>query len=161
MERSVISHGRHIPPVKIYLIGSLRNQRVPELANELRKHFPNATIFDDWFSAGPEADDYWQKYEKMKGLSLKDALKGEAARNVFTFDKRHLDSSDVCILLTPAGKSGHLELGYFLGCGKPGFVHFTEDPDRWDVMYQFATAVTTGFGDLVSEVDKVIGSSKA
>jgi nucleoside 2-deoxyribosyltransferase len=40
----------------------------------------------------------------------------------------------------PAGKSGHLELGYMIGCGKPCIIYFNEEPDddRWDVMVQFA-----------------------
>jgi hypothetical protein len=38
----------------------------------------------------------------------------------------------------PAGKSGHLELGYAIGSGKRGFVCFDQEPDRWDVMYRFA-----------------------
>ena len=37
----------------------------------------------------------------------------------------------------PAGKSGHLELGYMIGQGKPCFVFFEEEPERWDVMHQF------------------------
>jgi nucleoside 2-deoxyribosyltransferase len=39
----------------------------------------------------------------------------------------------------PAGKSGHLELGYVSGKGKPTYVLFDHEPERWDVMYQFAT----------------------
>ena len=46
----------------IYLIGSMRNPAVPVLANNLRKE--GFKVFDDWSSPGPEADDYWQDYEK-------------------------------------------------------------------------------------------------
>ena len=38
----------------------------------------------------------------------------------------------------PAGKSGHIEFGYLVGQGKPGFVLFDAVPERYDVMYQFA-----------------------
>ena len=53
---------------KIYLIGSLRNAKIAEIANKLRS--AGHEVFDDWFGAGPEADDFWQKYEeKMPNLN--------------------------------------------------------------------------------------------
>lgn len=131
----------------IYLIGSLRNPVVPEVGNHLREL--GYYVFDDWFAAGPEADDWWQKYEKFKGVAYDDALAGEAAQNVFQFDKRNLDAATSCVLIMPAGKSGHLELGYMIGKGKPGYVLFDQEPERWDVMYNFADGVAFNFGDLV------------
>jgi hypothetical protein len=125
--------------VKIYLIGSLRNPKVTSLAIELRGHGLN--VFDDWMAAGPEADDYWMKYEKEKGHTYLEALDGNAAWHVFNYDKGHLSSSDVGILVLPAGKSGHLELGYIMGMGKRGFILMDKEPDRFDVMYRFAEQV--------------------
>ena len=125
---------------KIYLIGSLRNAKIAEIANKLRS--AGHEVFDDWFGAGPEADDFWQKYEEGKGHNYKEALDGYAANHVFNFDKHHLDRNDIAVLALPAGKSGHLELGYVIGTGKPGYILFDETmPDRWDVMYLFATGV--------------------
>lgn len=121
----------------IYVIGSLRGPRVPEVANQLR--VAGHEVFDDWYAAGPEADDYWQKYEENRGHNYREALDGYAARNVFAFDKKHLDRNEIAVLVLPAGKSGHLELGYFIGSGKPGYILFDDDVEncRWDVMYQF------------------------
>jgi len=133
--------------MKIYMIGSLRNPLVPTIAKQLRVAFPTWEIFDDWHAAGPHADDCWRDYEKDRGRSFIEALSGHAAKNVFAFDKRHLDSSDAVVLVAPAGKSGHLELGYMLGRGKPGFV-LIDSPERWDVMYQFATGVTNDLDEL-------------
>jgi hypothetical protein len=136
---------------KIYLIGSLRNSAVPEIAAKLREH--DHEVFDDWYSAGPEADDYWMTYEKNRGHNYKEGLEGYAAKHVFSFDKHHLDRNEIAILLLPAGKSGHLELGYFIGCGKPGYILFNgEMPDRWDVMYQFATGIFYDVNDLIAEL---------
>lgn len=130
----------------IYLIGSLRNPKVPEIANTLRSK--GLEVFDDWYAAGPEADDYWRDYEKSRGHSYLEGLKGYAARNVFQFDRNHLDRSESVVLVLPAGKSGHLELGYALGRGKLGYI-LLDDPERWDVMYQFATGIFTNLDDLV------------
>jgi len=121
---------------QIYIIGSLRNEKIPHIAKQLRGLGFN--VFDDWFSPGPEADEFWRKYEKVRGSTYKEALRNAAGTHVFEFDKFHIDESQIGVLIMPAGKSGHLELGYMIGQGKPCFVFFEEDPERWDVMHQFA-----------------------
>ena len=123
----------------LYLIGSLRNEKIPELAKTLRT--TGLDVFDDWYAAGPEADDYWKAYEKSRGSSYAEALGNYAARHVFEFDKYHLDRCDAALLALPAGRSGHLELGYVAGTGKPAFILLDGEADRWVVMYQFATKV--------------------
>lgn len=132
----------------IYLIGSLRNPEIPGLGHSLRDE--GWDVFDDWFAAGPEADDYWQKYETEKGSTYGEALEGWAAEHVFAFDKHHLLRSDIGLLVLPTGKSGHLEMGWMLGQGKRGYIYFPEgEPDRWDVMYQFADGVAFDFDVLI------------
>ncbi len=126
----------------IYVIGSLRNPEVTDVGNDLRDL--GLDVFDDWMAAGPEADDYWKTYETKRGHSYKEALDGYAAQHVFNFDKHHLDRCDAVILVLPAGRSGHLELGYAIGSGKPGFILLDQDykdEGRFDVMYNFATEV--------------------
>ncbi len=132
--------------MQIYLIGSLRNPAVPIVANDLRSQ--GYEVFDDWYAVGPKADDHWLEYEKGRGRTYAEALKGHAAQNTFHFDKRHIDASDVGVLVYPAGKSAHLELGYMIGQGKQGFILVEENPERWDVMTQFATGVAHSIKDL-------------
>lgn len=141
-------------PKRIYLIGSLRNPKVPETAAALRQ--TGHDVYDDWYAAGPEADDYWQRYEKARGRGMDAALHdGLASHYTFSADKEQLDRADVGVLLMPAGKSGHLELGYIIGRGKPGYVLFLDgEPERWDVMYRFANRVFFNLGDLVGELGK-------
>lgn len=135
----------------IYLIGSLRNPEVPKIANQLRSAGLN--VFDDWYAAGEIADDSWRDYEKARGRTYMEALQGAAAKNVFAFDKRHLDAASDVILVLPAGKSGHLELGWAIGKGKRGYI-LLDSPDRWDVMYQFADLVTDKLEDIVADIQK-------
>lgn len=134
----------------IYLIGSLRNPEVPKFANLLRTY--GFEVFDDWYAAGPEADDYWQKYEKARGHSFPQALQGHAAKHVYEYDRYHLDRADAGILMLPAGKSGHLEAGYLIGRGKPVNILCPKEPDRYDVMYQFADGVWTDENDLIERL---------
>ena len=138
---------------KIYLIGSLRNPKIPKVANSLRKL--NFDVFDDWFTAGPKADDYWQKYEKDRGHNYPKALEGLSAEHVFSFDLKHLNRADIAVLYLPAGKSGHLELGYAMGLGKKSYILFDEEPKRWDVMYKFTDGVFFDFKDLVEKLEEL------
>lgn len=137
--------------MKVYLIGSLRNPRIPVIARQLQVE--GFDVFADWFGAGERADDSWQEFETSMGRSYGDALYGPAAVNIFEFDRHHIETSEVVVLIAPAGKSGHLELGWALGKGKRGYVLFEEEPARWDVMYQFATDVFFSVEDLIDELD--------
>jgi len=133
----------------IYLIGSLRNPEIPKIAKVLRE--AGFETFDDWYAAGPEADDKWRDYEVGRGRSFKEALQGYAAGHVFEFDFKHLKRADTVVLVLPAGKSGHLELGWSLGQGKRGYI-LLDNPERFDVMYKLATGVFDKLEDLVSEI---------
>jgi len=135
---------------KIYLIGSLRNLQVPLIGKAIRAE--GYEVFDDWFSGGYEADDKWQAYEQTRGRHYGEALYGEAARNIFQFDLRHLNSSDAAVMVAPAGKSGHLELGY-MAKTKPTFILLPGEPERWDVMLQLATRVVFKLEDLIIELN--------
>ena len=124
----------------LYIIGALKNAEVPVFANEIQALGIEA--FADWFSPGEQADIKWKEYSKARGLTYAQALKAHAATHIFEFDKYHIDRCDAGVMLAPAGKSGHLELGYFIGKGKPGYIVFESEPDeKWDIMLQFATGI--------------------
>ena len=134
----------------VYLIGSLRNPRVPEIAKVLRA--AGLEVIDDWFSAGPNADDIWRDYEVQRGRSYVEALQGLHAGHVFDFDKRRLDHCDGVVMVLPCGRSGHMEFGYTRGQGKWGLILLDDpNPQRFDVMYKFANGVYTSLDDLVAE----------
>jgi nucleoside 2-deoxyribosyltransferase len=122
-----------------YLAGSLRNPRIPEFANQIVAE--GYEVFADWFNPGPAADDYHRDYARARGWSYRQFLEGPAAKNIFDFDKYHMSRCDALVLLMPAGKSAHLELGYTLGQGKPGYIVFEEEPERYEIMVQFATQI--------------------
>lgn len=135
----------------VYLIGSLRNPDIPVIASQLRK--TGHEVVDDWFAAGPEADDKWRNYEKARGRTYPQALReGLAADHVFRFDLFHVERADAGVLVSPCGKSGFLELGYMLGRGKKGYI-LLDSPDRWDVMFKFATNVYTSLDELVGALN--------
>jgi len=141
-------------PKTIYIIGALNNWNVVDFANELQALGFEA--FADWITPGPEADNFLLKYAKLRGWSYKQALESHAAKHVFEFDKSHIDRSDIVVMLMPAGKSGHLELGYARGCGKPGYILFDKEPERLDIMYQFASGIFFSKNELFAEL-KILG----
>lgn len=126
----------------LYLIGSLRNPRVPALAARLRKELPDVEVFDDWYAAGPEADDFWKSYEQDRGRGYIEALSGHAAQHVFDFDRTHLNRASHALLVLPAGKSGHMEVMYAqYGAGAKAAILLDNEDIRWDVMYQFIPTI--------------------
>ncbi len=132
----------------IYLAGSLRNPRIPEYHSALEYYY-DGEVFSDWYAAGPTADDSWKEYEQLLGNDYLTALEGPAAKNVYDFDKKHIDRAKYMVLALPAGKSGHLEMGYFLGTGRTGIIQLDSNDVRWDVMYQFASAVTRNIHETI------------
>lgn len=137
----------------LYLIGSLRNDKeVTAFAIKLQEAL-GIEVYASWASCGPNADDHWKTYELARGSDYAAALDGWSARNVFAHDKYHLDRTSGAVMLLPCGKSCHLELGYTIGMGKPGWI-MIDDPDRWDVMYRFAT-------DRVQSFEALVGSIRA
>lgn len=136
---------------KVYIIGSLANPRVPEVAAELRRFEYNA--FDEWYSAGRDADRSWQEHQQSIGRSYREALASAAAQNVFQFDKKHIDESAAVVMVGVGGRSAHLELGYAVGQRKPGFMLIEGDVPKWDVMALFATGICTSIDELVEALD--------
>lgn len=136
--------------MRIYVIGSLRNPEIPKIAATLREY--GHEVFDDWWAAGPKVDDYWQRYEQARGRTYAEALAAPIAGHNFYFDKEWLDWADCGILVAPAGKSAHLEIGYLAGQGKQTHIMLPEEPERWDLMYKFVTSVETSFPALLEKL---------
>src|SRR3990167_9668614 len=123
----------------VYIIGSLRNPIIPQVGAALRE--VGFEAFDDWYSASEDADDWLRDYYKSRNFTYKEILYSHAARHIFAFDLYHLDRADIGVLVMPAGKSGHMELCYMRGQKKPVYVLFDKEPERVDIMYQFANDV--------------------
>ena len=145
--------------INVYLIGSLRNPEIPNVANKLRD--AGYDVFDEWFSSGEKADDAWQEYCNKRGFTYKEALAGRHAQHVFALDRAYLDLSDVSVMVLPAGKSASLELGYTRGKGKPAFILLNgADEGRYEIMPNVATAVCRGMDELLFQLHDKFGAPK-
>jgi len=138
----------------VYIAGSLANTTIPTITSIATSYALAA--FSEWYTPGPEADVNWREYELSQGQSYLSALKRPAAQHIYNFDKRYIDASAGMLLVGPAGKSAHLELGYVLGQGKFGVIYLPEEPDRWDVMYNFASLVTHDIEEAFSFIKSAV-----
>lgn len=134
----------------IYLIGSLKNPRVPVVAEALRA--AGFDVFSDWYAPGPNADDHLRDYCRGRGLTYQQIMATEAVSHIVNFDMHWLGRADAAVLLAPAGKSAHLELGWALGKGKPGFILMEHEPERIDVMHYVANKVCHAVEELIGEL---------
>lgn len=134
----------------------MKNTLVPEVANLIETKL-GIEAFCDWYSPGEQADDKWRDYEKLRGRSFKEAFEGHHAKHVFEFDKHHLDRCDATLLVMPAGKSAHLELGYMVGKGKPGWILFDKEPERFDIMLRFANDIFMSTDDMLEGIRQFNG----
>ena len=135
---------------RVYVIGSMKNPNIPKVASQLRDAGHEA--FDDWYAVGPDADDYWRDYEKARGRSYLDALEAWHANHVFRFDREHLNRCNAGVLVLPAGRSAHMELGFLVGQQKPAFILLDKEQERWDIMYRFATGVVDNVPMLIERL---------
>lgn len=134
----------------IYIAGSMRNPKIPLIANELEARTDHEA-FAAWHAVGPDADTFWRDYEMTRrpGITMKEAVGGYLAQHTFTFDKFHIDRSDALVMVLPCGRSAHIEAGYSVGQGKPTFALFEGEPDRFDIMYNFFTGLALNTDELV------------
>lgn len=139
---------------RIYLIGSLHNAKIPQIAKLLREE--GHEVFDDWHAAGPDADKLWRDYETGRGRSYREALGELNATKNFEFDERHLRWANTGILVMPCGRSGHLELGWVLGRGVEGHILLEPDHSTWDLMYRFANGVWFDTDELIAAMAKPV-----
>ena len=136
----------------IYIFGSLANPRIPEITNLLRSH--GHDVFSEWFAAGEGADEKWKNYFKALGMGYKEALATDFVNTAFNFDLEHMKKAEVGVLVMPAGRSGHLEIGWMLGQGKRGYILFPDgEPERPDLMSKLATNVFFSVEELINELN--------
>lgn len=124
---------------KVYVGGALANEDIVRVTQLLLGKGYDA--FSEWYTPGREADVLWRDYELALGFNYRQALQRPAAQNTFRFDRDNIDNCNTFLMVLPCGKSAHLELGYAAGIGKDTLIYMPQEPERWDVMYNFAGGI--------------------
>lgn len=122
--------------MRIYLASSWRNAKQPTVIKQLRK--AGHEVYD--FRSPPngieggfhwaELDPQWEAWTAEK---YREMLKLPLAKEGFNSDLYGMAWADVGILLLPAGRSAHLELGWMAGVGKKTII-WTEDGQEPELM---------------------------
>jgi hypothetical protein len=83
-------------PLKIYLVGSLKDPQFELVADALRD--AGHEVFDDWRGAGADGDARWRRYElNERGRGYIEAVFAPFATQGREFDRRNIISSDVMV----------------------------------------------------------------
>jgi len=121
--------------MKVYLASSWRNPRLDDVVAGLVAL--GHSVYD--FRAQPGAFSWSSALEGLNPQALNRyqvlrALRLPAVADQFALDMAALNSCGVMVLALPAGRSAHLEAGYFAGNGKPVFT-LLADNDGVDLMH--------------------------
>ena len=143
----------------IYLVGSLKHDRVREVAEALRE--AGHEVFDDWHASGPEADLHWQRYEQERGRNYAEALRGSFAWNGYSFDRGHLDKCNTVIAVAKQfklpGRSSIAELTYAKHANHSRTkILLDGEPEEWDLML----LLVVDPGDIYYSLEKLVESLK-
>ena len=138
--------------MKIYVASSWRNENQPAIVERLKicgfdvydfRHPVTGDAGFHWSEIDPE----WQSWSPDDYI---EKLRHQTAERGFAFDYAALNQCDIAVLVMPCGRSAHLELGYMLGQGKPGYILLTEaEPE---LMYKMATGIYSNIDVLALEL---------
>ncbi|MBN9375401.1 MAG: hypothetical protein J0I40_08445 [Cellulomonas sp.] len=113
--------------MKIYVASSWRNARQPQVVDMLTRagheaydfrNPPGATGFA-WHEVGLATDrQTLGGHDTVPTLDFLDAMDHPRAHAAFGSDFAAMHWADACVLVTPCGRSAHLELGWAVGAGK-------------------------------------------
>lgn len=137
---------------KIYLMSSLGNADLPRVGRDLR--VAGHEVFDDWHGAGTNADVHWREYEQSRGYTFVEALARPLAQVHYELDREWMAWANTGLLVLPAGKSGHLELGY-LAQREDTTTHILLDgePTDWNLMYKLVDGVWNNLEQFMEWLD--------
>lgn len=134
---------------RIYAASSWRNKYHREVVSSLRQW--GHLVYD--FKSPAQAkgfawsdiDPDWERWSRVKYRSL---LWGHPrAAQGFMSDYRAMQWADTCVLILPAGRSAHIEAGYFNGANKNLIIYMPEDQEP-DLMYLMAQEICFDWDEL-------------
>lgn len=145
--------------MRIYVASSWRNIEQPEVVEMLRADGHEVYDFRRPH-LGPGARGvgfHWRDIDPEWGAwtpeQFRDALTHPTARDGYMSDRAGMDWAECCVLVTPSGRSSHLEAGFMAGQGKPVIVLLR--PGEPELMYDLLTTLCTTFGELLKAAAQV------
>lgn len=136
---------------RIYVASSWRNPLQPEIVNTLREIGHQVYDFRNPPSGVPgfawsELDPEWLNWS-AEAYRAHLTTHPVAARG-FVTDMRGMQWADTCLLVLPAGRSAHLEAGWFCGQGKRCII-LTRDGEEPELMALMATDICVSMQEVI------------
>jgi hypothetical protein len=136
---------------RIYIASSWKNAHQPEVVARLRAAGHQAYDFRHptadwrgvhWHEIDPDYRD-WTPAQQRTALDHPTAIEG------FAHDWDAMRWADTGVLVLPAGRSAHIEAGYFAGADKELHILLQDTPEA-ELMYKMATAIHLTIDELVA-----------
>ena len=145
--------------MRVYVASSWRNTRYPTVLERLRAEdiphydFRNPGPGNDGFRwsdvsralYGEESANDWQK---AKAERIVEMLRHPIAARGFWHDFSAITDASAGLLVMPAGRSAHIEIGYIAGRGRPTCV-LLDDESEAELMWKLTDLVTTSLDEAV------------
>jgi hypothetical protein len=125
--------------VKIYVASSWRNEHYPEVVRAL-KAVSSFDVYDfredgfSWSDAGVDGQQLYNADQMNAIHRLPECRRG------FDRDITHVNQAEATVLVLPAGRSAHLELGVAIGRGQYTVIYMPE-PEPPDLMWAAANRI--------------------
>ena len=129
--------------ISLYVASSWRNPWYGEAVRALRAY---GFMVYDWRATGGtftgrEPSQVWPQ----------DLLSDLASTAKFEMDMAAMQEAAACVLVEPAGRSAHLEAGWFVGQGRPLYVWLPE-PIEPELMLLTASLITPNLADIITRL---------
>jgi len=139
--------------MKIYLATSWKNNVTAIIVgNLLKSHNHDVYIFCDPAEPAAQISLRLRKDDRTKLWDSWNALRTTEVQEIFASDFQYLKDCDLVLLMTPSGKSAHMEAGYAVGAGKALVILDHPILGEWDAMYGMADALFRSY-DLQKVID--------
>ncbi len=142
--------------MKIYVASSWRNNRQPEVVQQLRDvghevyDFKNPEPYTGF--AWSEIDPDWKNWTNEQYFQ---ALKHPRAEEGFKSDFDAMNWADICVLVMPCGRSAHTEAGWMQGMNKPTIVLIEQEAEP-ELMYKIFEKITDKMDEVISHIGYVL-----
>jgi len=91
---------------------------------------------------------------KWTSREFVEALHHPISDRAFGVDFDGMKWADACVLISPCGRSSHVEAGWFVGQGKPLFILLNEGQEP-ELVYKMATDICCSTDDLIRALRNV------
>ena len=135
--------------LRVYVASSWRNHDQPFVVSELRRG--GFDVYDFRHPAPGDNGFHWSEIDRgwthWSPLQYIKGLEHRLAKDGFKKDFDAMKSCGAFVLVCPAGRSAHLELGWAVGARKATAIYLPE-PQEPELMYKLADYICTDIESL-------------